>query len=93
MSSDAAPTEPSLNDHGTVERRGLAYHEVIAGRLDGGVVARARETLARWDARGGSESAITQRWRELLRLPLDEVRMALLADTEAGRETLGLHEG
>lgn len=56
-------------------------------------VERRGNILDRWDARGRSESAITQRWRELLRLPLGEVGMALLADTEAGRETLGLHEG
>jgi len=75
-----------LNDHGTVERRGLAYHVVIAGRLDAGVVARARETLGRWDARGGFDPAITRRWRALLDRPVEEIRAAILADTEVGRE-------
>jgi len=38
--------------HATAERRSLAYHRAVAGRLDEPTRARALATLERWSAEG-----------------------------------------
>lgn len=74
------------DDHRTVERRSLAYHQVIASRLSERVVRRARETLAGWEARGAIDPYWIGRYRALLDQPLAQLKQTLIADTEDARE-------
>jgi hypothetical protein len=60
----------------------LALHEVVAMKLDEDVVARARHRTTVWLAEGGSAKALLERWREILDLPLDEIRRFLTDPSE-----------
>lgn len=74
------------DDHRTVERRSLAYHQVIAGRLSERVVRRARETLAGWETRDEIDPYWIGRYRALLDQPLAQLKQTLVSDTEDARE-------
>ena len=71
--------------HATAERRSLAYHQVVARRLDEGLRDRARRTLERWSAAGRIAEPYARRWRALLELPLDELSAAITADDDEAR--------
>lgn len=72
--------------HETAARRSLAYHQAIAERLDGRVVADARERLERLLAEGHLHRHYAARWRETLDLPLDRIAEAITADTQDARD-------
>jgi hypothetical protein len=65
--------------HRLGELRSLAYHRVIAERLDGETIDRARKN-AKKRAADGSEYA--ERWLELLDGPIEELRAALVDEGE-----------
>lgn len=75
-----------MDRHRLGELRSLAYHRVIAERLDEETVARARENAQR-SAAGGSEYG--ERWLELLDGPREALRDALI---EEGEEMVAMRQ-
>lgn len=74
------------DDHRTVERRSLAYHQLIASRLSAQAVRRACATLADWEACGEIDPYWIGRYRTLLAQPLAQLKRTLVADTQDARE-------
>jgi len=77
---------PRSGDHATAERRGLAYHRAIAGRLDRRLVGDARDRVDRLEADGHLAPRYASTWRDVLSRPLDEIAEAIAADSQAGRD-------
>ncbi len=80
----ARPAAPE--GHRTAERRALAYHALIAGRLDEPMVEEARERVGRLLAEGNLHPRYAERWRALLDRSLGEVSRAIVAETREGRD-------
>jgi len=72
--------------HRTAERRALAYHRLIAGRLDRGMVEEAKERIERLAADGHLHPRYAEDWRALLARPVDEIAAAISADTQEGND-------
>ncbi len=89
----AARLDPGLSPgmsragpHRLADLRGLAYHRALAPQLRRPMVDRARVKLDRWEAEGRIDARYAGPWRELLGRPLPEIRAAISADDERGRE-------
>ncbi len=63
--------------HRTAERRGLAYHTLVAERLDEGMVEEARERVERLVSEGHLHPRYAERWRALLSRPLASIAGAI----------------
>jgi predicted transcriptional regulator len=72
--------------HRTAERRALAYHELIAERLDEGMVEEAGERVERLVSEGHLHPNYAKSWQALLARPLADVAWAIVADTQEGRD-------
>ncbi|MGI8439221.1 MAG: hypothetical protein ACR2NV_03310 [Thermoleophilaceae bacterium] len=76
-----------IRSHRTAELRSLAFHRLVAGRLDDEVIASARVRVEGWIAHGGPVPATyARRWRSLLARPPAYLAAALKEDTEEMRE-------
>lgn len=73
-------------DHQTAELQSLAYHRLVAERLDEHVVDRARRRLRKWIDAGRIHPNWAERWTVLLEQPLDRIAKAISADTPRARE-------
>lgn len=71
--------------HRLAELRSLAYHRLVAERLDDFVLEEARDRVRRWREEGDLHPWYAEEWDRLLRLPLPEVAAAIGADTEPMR--------
>jgi hypothetical protein len=80
------PPPSAVDGHRTAERRSLAYHAVIAERLDEAMVGEARARLERLAAEGHQHPRYTELWRALLARPLDQIAAAVVADDQEGRD-------
>lgn len=78
----ARPSEP----HRTAELRGLAYHRAVAPLLRRPLVEQAQRKLRRWRDDGRIDPRLFQAWEVVLALPIEEIREAITADDERGRE-------
>jgi hypothetical protein len=85
VGSGRGQPEP-VRGHGTAERRGRAYHAVIATRLDESMLEDAREKVEGLVAEGHLRPAYAERWRTLLAQPVAEVASAITADTQDARD-------
>jgi hypothetical protein len=83
-SSLGRPVSPE--GHRTAERRSLALHRIIAGRLDEGMVEEARQRVERLRAEGHLHPHYAGRWRKLLARPLAEIATAIAADDQDSRD-------
>lgn len=72
--------------HDTAARRGLAYHQAIADRLDERMVTDVRDRLDRLVTEGHFHPHYAERWREALALPIDQLAEAIAADTQDARD-------
>jgi hypothetical protein len=73
--------------HRTAELRSIAFHTIVANRLDDEVLERARARVERWIADGGPVPASAAlRWREILRQPPDVLAPRLSEDSEEMRD-------
>ena len=72
--------------HRTAERRGLAYHRMVAERLNEQMVDEALERIERLAADRHLHPRYAERWRRLLSRPLPDVAQAISADDEEGRD-------
>ncbi|MEX2447445.1 MAG: hypothetical protein WD404_01720 [Solirubrobacterales bacterium] len=80
------PASRVPDDHRTAERRALAYHEVVAKRLDDRLVAEARERIDRLAEEGHLHPRYAERWRQVLALPVDQIAEAITAGDQDARD-------
>ncbi len=72
--------------HQTAERRGLAYHAIVAERLNEQMVEGARERVERLTSEGHLHPRYAEQWHKLLSRPLPEISRAIAADGEEGQD-------
>jgi hypothetical protein len=72
--------------HRTAERRSLAYHRVVADRLDEQLVREARQRIEALSEAGRIHPRYARRWEQLLARPIPEIAEAISSDTQGGRE-------
>lgn len=72
--------------HRTAELQSLAYHRLVAERLDEDAVDRAKRRLQTWIGSGRIHSKWAAEWSRLLELPLPRIAKAIGADTVRARE-------
>jgi hypothetical protein len=70
--------------HQRIDQRSLAMHHAIAAKLraDPPLLAIAHENLDRWTKLHGRSSPYWDRWREILKRPLEEVLALMVEDSE-----------
>jgi hypothetical protein len=72
--------------HRTADLRSLAYHRAIAPRLRRPMIDEAQRKLERWREDGRIDPSFAQAWEEVFALPMTEIRKAITADDERGRD-------
>jgi hypothetical protein len=72
--------------HRTAELHALAYHRLVAERLDDQLAEQARRRLARWRTAGRIHPRWADEWEHVLALPLPQIAKAISADTPHARE-------
>ncbi len=72
--------------HRVAELRSLAYHRALAPKLRRPMVDQARRKLRRWKDEERIDPRYAQAWEEVLALPLEDLRKAIAADDEHGRD-------
>ncbi len=72
--------------HRTPELRSLAYHRAIAPRLRRPTVDGAQRKLRRWRADGKVDPRHAEAWEEVFAMSMAELRKAITADSERGRD-------
>jgi hypothetical protein len=77
---------PPGRTHRTAELQALAYHRLLAERLDDELVAQARRRLQRWRAARRIDPRWAEEWERVLSQPLEEIRALISADTPEGRQ-------
>jgi hypothetical protein len=82
---DVAPHDRS-DPHRAAELRSLAYHRVLAPRLRRPMIDEARRKLRRWQADGRIDPRHAQTWEDVFATPMTEIRKAITADDERGRD-------
>lgn len=75
-----------LGGHRRAELRALAYHRVVATRLEDRLVDDVRRRLARWRAEGKIDDRYAQRWEQVLGKPLGTIRRVIAQDTPEARD-------
>lgn len=78
--------ERDAHPHRRAELRSLAYHRVVARKLTPGLVADARQRLARWREQGRIHPNYAAAWERLLGQPLPVIAAAVTADDQASRD-------
>lgn len=87
MPQPAAPESGRRSDaHRSAELRSLAYHRALAPRLRRPMVDEAQRKLRRWRGEGRIDPRYVQGWEEIFALPMGEIRRAITADDERGRD-------
>jgi hypothetical protein len=77
--------QASPRGHRAAELKGLAYHRLVAERLDDPTVEMAGRRLARWRANGRIHPQWADEWERILAMPLARIRRAISADTPHAR--------
>jgi hypothetical protein len=72
--------------HRAPELRSLAYHRALAPRLRRPMIDEAQRKLRRWRDEGRIDSRYAQRWEDIFAMPMAEIRKAITADDERGRD-------
>lgn len=80
------PSGEDLDAHRRAELRSLAYHRVLAPRLRRPVITRAQQKLRRWEKEGRIDPRYARVWEEVFELSMPELRKAITADDEHGRD-------
>lgn len=84
--SDVTPTPLATHGHRQAELRSLAFHRVVAERLDEQLVRDAQRRLRRWQRTRHIDERTALLWQELLELPLDQLAERLSADDQQMRD-------
>lgn len=77
---------PRRRTHRTAELQALAYHRLVAERLDEQLVDQARNRLRRWREDGRIHPRWAEEWDRILTMPLSRIAKAISADTMHARE-------
>jgi len=72
--------------HRVAELQALAYHRLVAERLDEDVVDNARRRLRRWRSESRVDPRWAEEWERVLELPLPRIAKTISADTKRARE-------
>lgn len=72
--------------HRLPELRSLAYHRAIAPRLRRPMIDEAERKLRRWQEEGRIDPRNARAWEEVFAMPMDQIRKAIVADDERGRD-------
>jgi hypothetical protein len=72
--------------HRVPELQSLAYHRLVAARLDSQLLREARRRLRRWQETGRIHPRWHHEWEGVLRRPIDDVKQAISADTPEAAE-------
>jgi len=72
--------------HRAPELRSLAYHRVLAPRLRRPTIDAAQRKLRRWQKDGRIAHRHAEAWEEVFAMPMAEIRKAITADDERGRD-------
>lgn len=72
--------------HRKAELSALAYHRLVAERLDEQLVAQARRRLSRWRQDGRIHPRWAEEWEQILAMPLPRIAKAISTDTVRARE-------
>jgi hypothetical protein len=72
--------------HRTAELQSLAYHRLIAERLDTGAINEARRRLDRWHKEGRVDQRWHEEWARVLEGSISEIGRTIAADTKKARE-------
>jgi hypothetical protein len=90
LGADASGLAPTAarpaTGHKTAERRALAYHAVVADRLDEATIDEARARIEQLASDGHLDPRYAERWRELLARPHGEIARAIVADTQTAAD-------
>lgn len=84
--ADDSDARRRSDPHGAAELRGLAYHRVIAPRLRRPMIDEAQRKLRRWREDGTIDARHADAWEAVFALPMTEIRKAITADDERGRD-------
>jgi hypothetical protein len=76
---------PRPRTHRVPGLHALAYHRVVANRLDEVLVRDARKRLVRWEKEGRIDPRWARQWEQILGLPLPRIAKAITSDSERGR--------
>lgn len=79
------PRAPRSRTHRAAELQSLAYHRLVARRLNERLVADARKRLGRWRADGRIHDQWGDEWQRALELPLPQLGRLIGSDTERAR--------
>lgn len=71
--------------HRAAELQSLAYHRLVAERLNEEIVSQARRRLARWRQAGRIDPRWAHEWEQLLAQPVPEIAKVIGADTPSAR--------
>jgi hypothetical protein len=71
--------------HRTAELQSLAYHRLVAERLDERIVEQARRRLGRWQETDRIDPRWARAWEELLAQSLPKIARTIAADTRQAR--------
>lgn len=72
--------------HSRADRRSLAYHRALAPRLRRPMIDDALRQVWKWRARGSIDARYADRWEQILRRPVADVRRAISEDSQAARD-------
>lgn len=78
------PQLHELTGHARIDARSLALHQAVAAKLraNPALLDIARDNLSRWMAKGGPSLPYSQRWVQLLDLPLDDLLARIVEESE-----------
>ena len=72
--------------HRAAELRSLAYHRALAPRLRRPMIDEAQRKLRRWREDGTIDPGLAQAWEAVFAMPMTELRKAITADDDRGRD-------
>lgn len=72
--------------HREAELRSLAYHRVLALRLDSRLVAEARSRVRRWEHEARIHPRYAQEWSRVLSWPLPRIKRLISQDSQRARD-------
>lgn len=79
------PKRPRPRTHRVPDLHALAYHRVVAQRLDETLVRDARKRLQRWERDGRIDPRWAKEWERILALPLPRIAKTISSNSERGR--------
>jgi hypothetical protein len=80
------PRRRQPRTHRTPELHALAYHRLVAKRLDENLVNRARRRLARWEQSGRIHPRWHDEWERVLAMPIPRIARLISSDSKRARE-------